>query len=253
MMIRIIVLLSLVAVTASGCAEDSTADGAVARLTTRGAGELLSSAPPVAPLAPGIAALSRPAPNAPGTDEVDPDDMGADFGNPDAPVRIMEFFDYGCGFCRQFHAETLPSLMDEYIDEGKVLWKSVPFVIGNWANSVPASLSAECANDQGRYADMTELLFSRQSDWKQGSEPEAVLEGFAEELGLDMDRYRSCFSGDEFLWRVQTHTTMARQLGVRSTPTFFLIGYGPFSGALPLDVFRNVIDTVLVQEAANSP
>ena len=252
-MIRIIVLLSLVAVTTSGCAEDSAADGAVATLTTRGAGELLSTGPPIVPTAPGIAAMDRPAPNTPMRDEFNPDDLGFDFGDADAPIRIMEFFDYGCGFCRQFHAETLPSLMDEYVDEGKLRWKSVPFIMGNWANSVAASLSAECANDQGRFEEITEVLFARQPEWKQGSEPEVVLEGFAEELGLDMDRYRSCIAGDEFLWRVQTHTSMARQLGVRSTPTFILIGYGPFSGALPLDVFRNVIDTVLVQVAAGSP
>ena len=252
-MIRIIVLLSLVAVTTSGCAGDSAADGEMATLTTRGAGELLSTGPPIVPTPPGIAAMDRPAPNMPTIEEANPDDMGADFGDPDAPIRIMEFFDYGCGFCRQFHAETRPSLMDEYIDDDKVFWKSVPFIMGNWANSVAASLTAECANDQGRFEEITDLLFARQSEWKQGSEPEVVLEGFAEELGLDMSRYRSCIAGDEFLWRVQTHTSMARQLGVRSTPTFILIGYGAFAGALPLDVFRSVIDTVLVQVAAGSP
>ena len=252
-MIRRILFLSLVATTGLACTEDSGEDRSAARLTTRGAGELLGTGLPATTIPPGIAAIDRPAPNAPTAEEINPEEIGTNLGNFDAPVRIMEFFDYGCGYCRQFHAETFPTLMEDYVDEGKLLWKSVPFIMGNWANSVAASLTAECANDQGHYGEMTELLFARQPDWKQGPDPEVVLEGLAEELGLDMDRYGNCISSDEFLWRVQAHTMMAQQLGVRSTPTFILIGYGPFSGALPLDVFKNVIDTVLVQAAANAP
>lgn len=252
-MIRIIFFLILMAATSSACTEDPGANGRAARLTTRGAGELLSTGSPTTPLPPGIAAIDRPAPNAPTAEQINPEEIGTNFGDFEAPVRIMEFFDFGCGYCRQFHAETFPTLMEEYVDEGKLLWKSVPFIMGNWANSVAASLTAECAHDQGRYEEMTELLFARQPDWKRGSDPEVVLEALAEELGLDMDRYGNCISSDEFLWRVQTHTMMAQQLGVRSTPTFILIGYGPISGALPLEVFKGVIDTVLVQAAANAP
>jgi protein-disulfide isomerase len=181
--------------------------------------------------------------------------LGVDFGNAEAPARILEFFDFGCGYCRKFHKETLPTLAEKYIDEGSVFWKAVPFVIGNWANSVPATLAAECALGQGteQYELMAEALFDRQSDWKQASEPEPVLEGIAADLGLDMEAFRTCMTSDEFLWRVQAHTSLARQIGVRGTPTFVVVGYAPFSGALPLELFEQIVDTVLVNAAADTP
>ncbi len=223
-----------------------------ARLTTRGAGDLLVSGAPATPASPGFDALNRPAPNTPPGDQIDLDMLGVEFGSPDAPARILEFFDFGCGFCRKFHAETLPALTDKYIDQGQLLWKAIPFVIGNWANSVPATLAAECALGQGHYEEMAETLFERQPEWKPASEPEPILEGIAEELGLDMEVYRTCMSSDEFLWRVQAHSSLARQIGVRGTPTFVVVGYAPFAGALPLELFEQIIDTVLVNAAADN-
>lgn len=244
-------LAVVVSLLGGACADDEPASQDGARLTTRGAGALLANGVPAAPQPPGLEALDRPAPAAPSRDqELDIDLLGYDFGDADAPVRILEFSDFGCGFCRKFHMETLPKLREQYIDHGKVLWKAIPFVIGNWANSVAASMSAECALDQGKYEEMSELIFERQPDWKPASDPEEVLEGMAEEVGLDMERYRTCLTSDQFLWRVQAQTALARQVGVRSTPTFVVVGYAPFSGALPLEIFQQIIDTVLVDEAA---
>ncbi len=238
---------------ASACAVgDQEVPTDEARLTTRGAGELLPSGAPATPASPGFDALNRPAPNTPPGDQIDLDMLGVEFGSPDAPAHILEFFDFGCGFCREFHAETLPALMDKYVDQGQLLWKAIPFVIGNWANSVPAALAAECALDQGHYKEMAETLFERQSEWKPVSEPEPILEGIAEELGLDMEVYRTCMSSDEFRWRVLAHSLLARQIGVRGTPTFVIVGYAPFSGALPLELFEQIIDTVLVKAAADN-
>ena len=124
-------------------------------------------------------------------------------------------------------------------------------MIGNWANSVPATLAAECALGQGKvqYNQMADALFARQLEWKQVSEPEPVLEGIAADAGLDMEAFRACMATDEFLWRVQAHSSLARQMGVRGTPTFIVIGYAPFSGAIPLELFEQIIDTVLVKAA----
>ena len=246
------VALSLFA--SAACAtDDQEGPSDEARLTTRGAGELLQSGGPTVEVPPALEALDRSAPGAPPQEEINLDVLGVDFGSDDAPARILEFFDFGCGFCRKFHEETLPALTAKYIDSGQLLWKAVPFVIGNWVNSVPATLAVECALDQGRYEEMAETLFQRQPEWKPASEPEPVLEGIADELGLDMEAYRSCMSSDEFLWRVQAHSTLARQVGIRGTPTFVVIGYQPFSGALPLELFEQIIDTVLGNAAANSP
>ena len=180
------------------------------------------------------------------------DSLGVDFGTSEAPLRVIEFFDYGCGYCRAFHQNTRGPLHEQYVDPGRVFWKSIPFVIGTWPASVPVSLAAECARDQGRgyFEAISALIFAHQSDWKAASAPEELAEGFAEEVGLDMVRYRTCFENDELLWRVQAHTAFAEELGVRGTPTFYLLGWGPITGALPLEAFQQVIDTVLVEAAA---
>ena len=213
---------------------------------------LSSSPPPAARVPPGIRALQRPAPPPASADEVTIDSMGEDFGSLDAPVAILEFYDYGCGYCRQFHFETLPALKEEYINTGKVHWKSMPFIMGNWEASVPASLASECAARQGQFEKMANKIFDLQSEWKTGDNPEDLFEQFAIDIGLDMDSYRACIVNDELLWRVQTNTDIAQQFGVRSTPTFVVRNYGPIPGALPLPVFREVLDTILAEVGAGT-
>ena len=119
-----------------------------ARLTTRGAGDLLPSDFTPSPGSGG--ALERWAPTGPPPEEVTVESLGVDFGAPEAPVRMIEFFDYGCGYCRAFHQATRGPLHEEYVDAGQVLWKSMPFILGSWPESVPVTLAAECARDQGR-------------------------------------------------------------------------------------------------------
>jgi protein-disulfide isomerase len=233
----------------SGPSDGDTDRGA--RLTTRGAGDLLPSGFTSGSESLGLEALERRAPAGAPPEEVTIAMLGVDFGAPDAPVQMIEFFDYGCGYCRAFHQDTRGQLHEEYVDPGEVLWKSMPFILGTWPESVPVTLAAECARDQGRdyFEAISDLLFEHQSDWKAASAPEEVAEGYAQEVGLDMPRYRTCFENDEFLWRVHGHNGVAKGLGVRGTPTFFVVGFGTIPGALPLETFREVIDTLLSQVA----
>ena len=221
----------------------STAAGDILAATQNEAASTVVSAGPTVSLGPPAAPPS-------GQDGTDLSSLGFDLGSADAPVRIIEFSDYGCSFCRKFHMETWPTLKIDYVDTGKVLWKTVPFVIGNWANSVEASMGAECAVEQGKAERMTALLFERQSDWKSVSDPAPPVASIAEAAGLDMTIYQTCLDESRYLWRVQAHSSLARQIGVRGTPTFFVVGYGPLQGALPLDLFKQVIDTVLVEVEA---
>jgi protein-disulfide isomerase len=249
-----VTLWLLAAVIVSACAEGDAGegDGDGARLTTRGAGELLTSGqtPETTPSQMSLGDVGEVLPPPGGQDVLNVDSLGFDRGSLDAPVRVLEFSDFGCGYCRKFHLETLPTLVSEYMDEGTVLWKQIAFVMGNWANSVPASLAAECALDQGKFDAMSHALYERQSDWKGSGDVDAVLRRIAESVDLDMDPFDTCMADDALMWRVQAHTALARQVGVRATPTFFVVGYAPLQGALPLDLFRQILDTVLVAEGA---
>ena len=95
-----VILGAAFSLSAGACAseQDTPPDGA--RLTTRGAGELLTSGTQSTPAPEGFEDLSRPPPSVPPREQITLETLGVDFGNAEAPVRILELFDFGCGFCR---------------------------------------------------------------------------------------------------------------------------------------------------------
>ena len=260
---RLLLLIWVSIGTAAACSRGESGQDAEtdARLTTRGAGDLLSGGydtegfSAIDPGRPGLAGVLRQAPPGSTPERITIDSLGVDFGSLEAPLRLVEFFDYGCGYCRLFHQNTRALLHEQYVDSGLIYWKALPFITGNWANSVPVTLAAECARDQGRdyFEAISGVIFERQRDWKAASAPEDLADGFAEEVGLDMERYRTCFEDDELLWRVQAQTSFAGELDVNGTPTLFVVGVGPLVGALPLEAFQQMFDTVLVVLAAQQP
>jgi protein-disulfide isomerase len=172
--------------------------------------------------------------------------LGFDRGSRDAPVRVLEMSDYGCGYCRQFHMQTWPVLQKEFVETGKVEWKFLPFVTGMFRNSQHATTAAECALEQGpaAFEAMNHRLWADQKEWKPSSDAAGVIAGWVDELGLDGDRYKTCVSSNRRENRIAAARTVSRQLGVRGTPTFFIMGYPPIPGALPTDVFRQVLNQV---------
>ena len=87
-------------------------------------------------------------------------------GNSDAPITIIEFSDFQCPFCARFHTQTLPLLLEEYIEQGKVKLVFRDFPIQSiHPNALPASVAAECANEQGKFREMHDMLFEKQNEW----------------------------------------------------------------------------------------
>ena len=102
-------------------------------------------------------------PNIPLKISVDNDPI---IGNPNAPVTIIEFSDFQCPFCARFHIQTLPAIIEEYINEDKVKLVFRDFPIQSiHPNALPASVAAECANEQGKFKEMHDILFERQNEW----------------------------------------------------------------------------------------
>jgi protein-disulfide isomerase len=178
--------------------------------------------------------------------EFDISALGFDRGSKDAPVRVLEMSDYGCGYCRQFHMQTWPALRKEFVETGKIEWKFLPFITGMFRNSSQATTAAECALEQGpaAFEAMNHRLWADQKEWKSSSDASGVIQGWVGELGLDADRYRSCVSSNRRGSRIKAANTVSHQLGVRGTPTFFIMGYPPIPGALPTEVFRKVLNQV---------
>jgi len=180
--------------------------------------------------------------------------LGVDRGAEDAPVHIVEFSDYGCGYCRKFHEETWPVLLREFIDAGKVEWKFLPYVSGMFGNTTAATTAAECVLEQGDtlFYSMNGLIWGHQGDWKRSTDPAPILRGLAHESGAELLRYDACLSQGRRAQRVEGSNALARQIGVRATPTFFIVGYPPIQGALPTESFVQVL-TMVYQEATRAP
>jgi protein-disulfide isomerase len=183
----------------------------------------------------------------PGT-ALDPTSLGFDSGAEGAPIQVVEFSDFGCGYCARFHNEVFPELEREYVATGKVEWKYIPMILGIFGeNAELAAHVGECAGEQDRFPAMRDRLFADQAEWKRAGDPRAVFDRFAREQGLDFERFTRCVDEQWRADRVASGTQLSRQAGVRGTPTFFVVDFGAVPGMLPLDVFREVLDTVYAQ------
>jgi protein-disulfide isomerase len=161
-------------------------------------------------------------------------------GNPDAPITIVEFSDFLCGFCGRFANETLPLLMDEFGDQIRFVYMDFPVINPN-ASPVIA-LAAECADDQGKFWEYHDVLFAGSG---QISGPEALY-AIADDLELDIEQFQTCFEEGTHMDEINEDSAYARELGLRGTPGFFVNGRF-VNGAIPIETFRQIINEELAR------
>lgn len=159
-------------------------------------------------------------------------------GSVDAPIVIVEYSDFQCPYCQRHNAEVKPLLMEKYGDNILYVYKDFPLTSIH-PQAFPASEAALCANEQEAYEPFHELLFSGTMELG----PAAYL-AFAEQLGLDIDAFTACVEEGRYTEEVQADLDYAVNLGVRSTPTFFINGIAVV-GAQPYDVFAGIIESEL--------
>jgi protein-disulfide isomerase len=168
-----------------------------------------------------------------------PDVSGQQFlGDANAPVTLIEWSDFSCGFCGKFHKETLPAIKSTYVETGKVKYVLMHFpVIGQ--NSRIAALASECANEQGKFWEYVDVLFNNQ-----GALANANLKTYASQLGLDTTQFNTCLDTAKYDAKVTANQELGQSVGVSGTPGFVLNGVS-ISGAQPFNVFSAAIDAEL--------
>jgi protein-disulfide isomerase len=167
------------------------------------------------------------------------DNHAGAMGDPNAPVTIVEFTDYQCPYCSGHSLETLPSIVSEFVDTGRVYYilKDLPLDQLH-PDARAAAEAARCAGDQGAYWAMHDALFANQSEWaNQGDAAAELFVGYAEELGLDETEMTACIESGRFKDDVEANVAEARALGISGTPMFFVDGY-PLNGARPFEHFQ---------------
>ncbi len=181
-----------------------------------------------------------------------PDLLGARTkGSPTAPVRVVEMSDFQCPWCRRFATETFAALEREYIATGKVRWVFLNFPISELhPNAVAAAEMAMCSAAQGKFWPMHDLLFAHQETWAPLREPGRYLLTLADSLRIPRDSIVPCLQGGGTRDLVQRDANTAHRIGARSTPTF-LVDQMLMSGAYPIEVFRQVLDSIYAAKTAS--
>lgn len=172
-------------------------------------------------------------------------------GNPDAPITIVEFSDFQCPYCSRFFEQTLPQIEKNYIETGKVKFVYRDLPLSFHKNALPVHIAAECADEQGRFWQFHDLVFEKQSEWKNlsSNELDNTLKQFADDVGLEASGFNSCTSTADMKKEVQLDSLAAAKVGVTGTPTFFIgseeDGFVKLVGALPYSVFKAELDSQL--------
>ena len=173
-------------------------------------------------------------------------------GDAGATVTLIEFSDYQCPFCSRHYREVMPTLVADYVDAGKLkyIMRENPITsIHKWA--MGASQAALCANDQGKYWEMHNLMFDNQRQLN-----DINLKAHAATLGLDSASFDSCLDEKKYEKQINDDLAAGRSFGVRGTPAFVLGITDPndpnrvhvsqfINGAQSLDNFKRTIDQLL--------
>ncbi|MDH4186606.1 MAG: DsbA family protein [Nitrospira sp.] len=171
-------------------------------------------------------------------------------GKMDAPITLIEYSDFTCGYCVKFFRETWPRLQAKYIDTGKVRFIYRDYPRADQGVAVEAAVAARCAGAQGRYWPMHDRLFSGGGRLDSGA-----FKGFAKAIGLEPVTFAKCFDERQHLESIFQDRQEANRWGFHGTPGFILMRTvgGPtekepaiaIPGAFPFEEFAEEIDRML--------
>lgn len=133
-------------------------------------------------------------------------------GNPDAGIKLVEFYDYACSHCASFKQVT-DRLVADYGGKLGIFFKMYP--TGNWPESKSAAQASLAANAQGKFKEMHAILFQQ---GPAGHGRDAVL-GHARQLGLDLAKFEADYNAAAA--QVENDRAEGVASGVEHTPTIF--------------------------------
>lgn len=157
-------------------------------------------------------------------------------GNVDAPITIVEFADYQCGYCRKVYP-TLIELMEEYPDQIKLVYRDYPLSGGQ--GGLEPSIAANCAGEQDKYWQMHDELM------KNSNYSAVGINAYATKIGLDMDAFAACQADPgKHAQEIMKDFQDGQAAGVNGTPAFYINGVF-LNGAQPKEQFIAVIEREL--------
>jgi len=177
---------------------------------------------------------------------------GFSLGRADAPLVMVEYTDYECPFCRQFHVDSFEQIKRNYVDTGKLRYVSRDFPLDFHRNAQRAAAAARCAAEQGKFWELRHSLIVNSSKL----EAEQIA-GYAKEQKLDVTGFQSCLNSGRHHAAIEADIDEGRSAGVTGTPSFVIgrIVNGRLEGerivgAMPYMAFAAKLDA-LVNRAAD--
>lgn len=177
---------------------------------------------------------------------------GYELGRKDAPLTLVEFADYQCPFCKQFQSTVFRRLKKEYIDTGKLRFVSRDLPLDMHPNAFGAAQAARCAGEQDKFWEMRDTLIAHSDNLA----PEAVGT-YANQLGLDMERFHSCVDKGTYLPSIRQDIADATSAGISGTPAFVIGRSSETSvegtkvvGAQPYESFEKILADYPSQQLA---
>ena len=159
------------------------------------------------------------------------------FGPAGARVTVIEYSDFQCPFCAEY-ATWMRRLREKYGDRARFVFRNLPLAKHRWATL--AARVAYAASLQGRFWEMHDLLYQRQEEWADSTDPRPLFESYARSLELDMQRFRDDADAQSTLEFVRRQAAEGQTAGVTHTPWFVVNG----ESVLPrsLEQFERLIE-----------
>jgi protein-disulfide isomerase len=169
-------------------------------------------------------------------------------GSATAPLQVTEFGDFECPACGRFSELTEPDIRKNYVNTGKVQWRFIDFPLSMHRNTWQASRAAACADEQGKFWEFHDALYSNQDQWngEATGNPDKFMKQLGGKLGLDASKFNSCVDDKKMQAKIQAHYQLAMQRHVEQTPTF-VIGDQQIAAAMPYDEFAKILDSALAK------
>ncbi len=177
-------------------------------------------------------------------------------GDDKAQIVLVEYSDYQCPFCQQFHNTAFPQLKANYIDTGKVKFVSRDFPLDFHENARRAATAARCAGEQGpsKFWDLRHVMIVNADQLKP-----AQLENYAGQVKLDVPKFKACLDSDKYRAEIDKQIQEGMAAGVSGTPSFVIgtLKDGKLEGtrlvgAMPYAEFDNRIQQLIAQSDKKS-
>ena len=142
-------------------------------------------------------------------------------GKQDAVVKLVEYSDFQCSACGVYYS-VVEQVVEKYKDRISFEYRHYPLTTIH-RNAFAAARASEATGKQGSFWEMYRLLFANQSAWSDSGDVQIIFEGYAEQLKLDTERYKTDFASSETSGAINASIREFNKLGLpKSTPTFLL-------------------------------